>query len=241
MQDSFNFVEMLPAIERGTENGLKVNWCMNTFTEDGVAHAVKGVNSPACRLKLLKISSYTVKDLDRHMCSYLGGAIAQCPYFEELIVSRLESELLALFDEYDVEKSKSLAFDELVHFCLDMKLKMGEPCLRSDVWLIFEELADSVEYKVWQLDLQLQIKDSLEYVGLIDFAKPLQHAYEEGNLKMVSLLMAYEYDTRSEKNEAEFEWCVVDAITKGKVREALCLCEHKGAVAGTLWKQTKFA
>merc|ERR1719491_1846026 len=227
-QGSFNFVEMLPAIERGTENGIKVNWCMYKFTEDGVGHAAKGVNSPHCRLKLLKISNYTIKDLDRHGAAFLGGALNQCEHFEELIISRLESEIMSLFDEYDVDHGKSLDFDEFVHLCLDIKEKTREPCLRSDVFLIYEELADSVRHEVWQLDLQIKIKASLEYVGLLDFAQPLQHAYEESNLKMMSLLMAYEYDTRSEDNEAEFEWCVADAITKGRVREALCLCEHKG-------------
>merc|ERR1712130_337184 len=46
-------------------------------------------------------------------------------------------------------------------------------------------------------------------------------------LRMISLLMAYGYPDHSDENRAEFEHCVSLAVTSG-IREALCLCEHKG-------------
>eukprot|EP01084_Bolivina_argentea_P197144 337889_1 len=105
---------------------------------------------------------------------------------------------------------------------------MKEACLRSDVFLIYEELADSVAHEVWRLDLVLKIRGSTERIGLLDYDLPLQTAYEAGNIKMMSLLMAYEYDKQSDENLAEFEYCVSNAITTGKIREALTLCEQKG-------------
>ena len=227
-QGSFNFVEMLPAIERGTETGIKVNWTLYKFADEGVGHVAKAVNSPSCRLKLLKMSKYTIKDLDRFGCRFLGGALAQSEQDIEIIISRLEHEIIDLFAKYDTDEGKSLDFEEFVHLCLDIKQNMREPCLRSDVFMIYEELADSVQHEVWQLDLQVKIKSSLEYIGLLDYKLPLQHAYETGDLGLMSFLMAAEYDKLSEDNLSEFEWCVSDAITSGKVREAMCLCEHKG-------------
>eukprot|EP01083_Nonionella_stella_P010271 29316_1 len=227
-QGSFNFVEMLPAIERGTPTGEKVNWTLYKFSDDGVGHVAKALNTPRCKLKLLKMSKYSIKDLDRAGCRFLGGALAQCNTSIELIISRLEEEIIALFDKYDVDHGKSLDFDEFVYLCLDIKQNMREPCLRSDVFLIYEELADSVAHEVWQLDLQVKIKGSLEFIGLLDYNLPLQHAFENSDLKMISLLMAYQYEQHSDENMAEFEHCVMAAVTAGKVREAMCLCEHKG-------------
>merc|ERR1712228_98804 len=182
------------------------------------------------RLSLLKISKYTIKDLDRYGCRFLGGALNQSEETIELFVSRLEDEIIALFNKYDEDASKSLDFQEFVHLCLDIKQNMDEPCLRSDVYLVYEELADSVKnsHQVWQLDLQIKIKGSLEYINLLDYKLPLQHAFETSDLKMISLLMAYGYPDHSDENRAEFEHCVSLAVTTGKIREALCLCEHKG-------------
>jgi len=181
-------------------------------------------------LELLKMSKYTIKDLDRYGCRFLGGALNQSEEVIELIFSRLEEEIIDLFNKYDTDKGKSLDFEEFVHLCLDLKKNMKEACLRSDVYLIYEELADSFQdsHEVWQLDLQIKIKGSLEYINLLDYKLPLQHAYETGNLKMISFLMAYGYPDHSEFNRAEFEYCVSSAVTTGKIREALCLCEHKG-------------
>lgn len=227
-QGSFNFVEMLPAIERGTETGKKVNWCLYKFSDEGVGHVAKALNSPNCKLNLLKISKYTIKDLDRFGCRFFGGAIAQTEQRIEVIVSRLEEEIIALFQKYDIDNGKSLDFEEFTHLCLDIKQNMKEPCLRSDVFLLYAELADSVRNEVWQLDLQIKIKGSLEYIGLLDYSLPLQHAYEHGDLNLMSFLVAAGYPEWGEEEAAEFDYCVSDAVTSGKVREALCLCEHKG-------------
>ena len=112
----------------------------------------KAVNAPECRLKRVKISKYTIKELSRQMCRFLGGAIGQSEYFEEIIVSRLEEDILDMFDVYDVDNGKSLDFNEFVNLCLDIKGMMKEPCLRSDVFLLYE---------VWMLDLQIKIKMSV--------------------------------------------------------------------------------
>ena len=146
----------------------------------------------------------------------------------ELVVTRLESELMELWDKYDVDKGKSLDFDEFMYLSLDLKARVGQPCYRSDVFMVYEELADSVEHEIWMLDLQVKIRGSQERINLLDYELPLQHAYETGDLNLMSLLMAYEYDQYSDENEAEFVSCVTRAVTDGDVQKALCLCEHKG-------------
>ena len=159
---------------------------------------------------------------------FLGGALAQSKYPIELIVTRLESEIMGLFDVYDVDKGKSLDFDEFMHLSLDLKQKVNERCMRSDALMIYEELADSVEHEVWMLDLQIKIKGSLERIGLLDYELPLRHAFDTDDINLMSLLMAYKYDEYSEENELEFISCVTDAVTSGQIQKALCLCEHKG-------------
>jgi len=228
MQGSFDFVEMLPAIERGTNTGIRVNWTKYKFAQDGVGHVSKALNSPQCKLELLKISKYTIRDLDRAQCRFLGGALAQSKEQVEVILTRLESEIMALFDEYDVDHGKSLDFDEFMHLSLDLKTKVNERCLRSDALMLYDALADSVEHEVWMLDLQIKIKGSLERIGLLDYMFPLQHAFETKDLNLISLLMASQYDTFSEETQLEFNNCVIEAVTNGHIREALCLCEHKG-------------
>ena len=47
---------------------------------------------------------------------------------------RLESEIMALLDEYAADKGRSLDFYEFVELRLEIKQKTGEPCLRSGVW-----------------------------------------------------------------------------------------------------------
>lgn len=73
MQGSFDFVEMLPAIERGTATGIRVNWTMYKFAPEGVGHVSKALNSPSCKLEFLKISTYTISNLSRAQCRY--GAV----------------------------------------------------------------------------------------------------------------------------------------------------------------------
>eukprot|EP01083_Nonionella_stella_P010269 29311_1 len=233
--NGMKFVEYVTVIFQGSlwtlykiDDGEKVNWTLYKIDDEGVVHVAKALNSPHCALKLLKMSKYTIKDLDRAGCRFFGDALAQCSMQIDLIISRSKDDLVALFDQYDVDHSKSLDFEQFVHLCLDITQKRKEPCLRSDVFLIYEELADSVQHEVWQLDLLVKIKGSLEFIGLVDYNMPLQHAYENGDLKMMSLLMAYRYEQHSDENMAEFEHCVRDAVTSGKVREAMCLCEHQG-------------
>ena len=147
-QGSFNFVEKLPAIQRGTKKGVKVNWAAYKFNDEGPGNVAKALNSPSCRLELLKMSKYTIKDLYRFGCRFLGGSIAQSDQNIELIISRSEDEIMDLFKKYDTTGTKSLDFEEFVRFTLDVKQNMMEPCLRSDVFLMYEELADSVEHEV---------------------------------------------------------------------------------------------
>jgi len=228
MQGSFDFVEMLPAIERGTATGRRINWTKYKFSTDGVGHVSKALNSPSCKLEFLKISTYTILALDRAQCRFLGSALSQSQRRIELKLGRLDSEIMGLFDKYDVDKGKSLDFEEFMHLSLDLKMKVNERLFRSDALVTFEELADKINHEIWMLDLQIKIKGSLKYEPLLDYELPLTHALDTKDLELMTLLMAYKYDEFSEENELEFESCVKKAITDGDVKSALCLCEHKG-------------
>ena len=70
---------------------------------------------------------------------------------------------------------------------------------------------------------------SLEFEELLDYSHPLRLAVDNGDLNMISLLMAYHSAMHHNmEHHVEFERCVMSAITDGKIREAMCLCEHMG-------------
>eukprot|EP01084_Bolivina_argentea_P082252 148925_1 len=223
-EHSCNIVPELPAIEHGTE---KVNWARYKFSNQLIGHVAKAINSPKCELNLLKISNYSIQDLDRGSCKDWGKTLGQnVREKRKLIVSRLQEEIRALFNKYDKDKKHSLNFEEFVNLWLDVNQNMNERCLENDVISLYNELADKVRHKIWMLDIKLS--GSLIYNVLLDYEFPLQHAYECRDLKMISLLMAYGYFDYSRENQLEFAYCVSNAITTGKIREALCLCEDKG-------------
>lgn len=58
LQGSFKFVPKLPAIERGTKNGEKVNWTQVKLDLNGLSGIMKALESPTCSLKFIKVSFY---------------------------------------------------------------------------------------------------------------------------------------------------------------------------------------
>ena len=79
-QGSFKFVPFLPAIERGTEKGVRVNWTHYKFSIDSIGSVGAGLNSPQCILERIKISDYTLKALHRYGCRYFGQSCMSSIY-----------------------------------------------------------------------------------------------------------------------------------------------------------------
>ena len=69
---SFKFVPFLPAIERGTEKGVRVNWTHYKFSMDSIGSVGAGLTNPQCILERIKISNYTLESLHRYGCRYFG-------------------------------------------------------------------------------------------------------------------------------------------------------------------------
>eukprot|EP01084_Bolivina_argentea_P085174 153939_1 len=97
LRASIDFIPSLPAIRNGQP---KVNWTTYKFSSSNVGHLAMGLNALNCRLNVAKISSYTIKDLNRFACKYVGAALSSMQNSDShmhLIVTRLEEEVSALF------------------------------------------------------------------------------------------------------------------------------------------------
>ena len=248
-QGSFNFVPMLPAIERGSPNGEKVNWTYYKLNPEAVGNVGKALLNRNCRLDFMKISTYTLSTLHRFGAKYFGSMISNSPLKVEICVGRLEEEIRALFEKYDTDNDWSFDFWEFTRLSLMLKQAVKERCIREDVNQVFLDLADSIEKKVWLLDLIVKIRGSVERIPLLDFDSPLDYALDQFNFKLMSFLMAYDYDETSEYAEKEFQTCCTRAVTydpdldsdcqnmtgeekkerrEASIAAAMCLCEDKG-------------
>eukprot|EP01084_Bolivina_argentea_P253518 425871_1 len=228
-----SLIQYIPVVFRGSFNFLPLYQQQRTLVNVSLSNNIVGqativLNSRFCRLKTLKVSKFTFKDCHRISSKAFGDGFRAAESSPRLIVSRTQEEIKSLFSKFDIDEGKSVDFVEFLHLGLDIKSTAKERCLRSEMFLIYEDLVDPVDHEVWQVDLETKVKNSLEYINLIDYSKPLLHAFQTGDLKMISLLMASGYAELSDENYFEFKGCVIDAIATGKVREAMCLCEDKG-------------
>ena len=150
----------------------------------------------------------------------------------------MADEIEALFYQFDKDKSRSFDYEEFLQVCLILKEQQKERCLRYEVNNIYSDLADGYIHEIWFLDLLLKIKSSTDIVPLLDITNPLQNAFINKNLKMISFLIGANYPERSEQNRKEWELAIANAVvsaTKGDYENqeinskcALALCENKG-------------
>ena len=85
--------------------------------------------NPKCQLKLLKVSSETVRKLSRTGCKYFGKTLSsygnqnnnKLSLNLQIIMARSETELEDIFDAFDIDSDQSLSFQEFARLCLMMK------------------------------------------------------------------------------------------------------------------------
>ncbi len=145
---SFSFVPFLPAIERGTENGQKVNWTYYKMSTDGIGHVAKAFTSYTCKLDTVKVSLYTLGNLHRFGCRYFGAMLQSSPIPVKIVVSRLEEDVRALFKKFDIDESWSFDFHEFVRVCLVMQGATKQACMAKEVKELYLSLADSLFHQV---------------------------------------------------------------------------------------------
>ncbi len=87
----------------------------------------------------------------------------------ELIFSRLEEDVKALFENYDVDDSYSFDFHEFTRVCLKMQADASGSLFTDDVRKVYLDLADSLVHHVWPrlLDLIVKIRGSKERIPIL--------------------------------------------------------------------------
>lgn len=225
-QGSFQFVPFLPAIERGTKSGIRINWVWFRIDQDGVGHVGRSLSAPTCKLKLVKVSTYTLKKMNRFGCKFFGTVLAKgVKHDVEIIVSRTEDEINKLFTNFDIDDSYSFDFEEFARVAAVMKASLDEPLALEVLADLYYDLADRHERHVWLLDLLLKIRGSKQRIPILDFDSPLYYSLQNNNLRLASFLMASKY---ADDHPEEFEFSVTEAVCRNNIKAAMCMCEDVG-------------
>ena len=116
---SFNFVPYLPAIERGKENGQKVNWIYYKLTNETVATIANALISPTSQCSTMKLSSYSIRNVSRTGCRAFGNVLRTSGV--DLILSQKESHIKDLFDTFDIDNSGAFDFEQFSRVMLVMR------------------------------------------------------------------------------------------------------------------------
>ena len=230
-QGSFDFVPMLPAIEKGVnEKGEFVNWSNFKIKKESFGQISKTVYSKQCQLKTLKMSQYTISQLNRLSCTFLGSRLKILSIRNnlEIIISRDEQQLHDFFNKYDTDKSESFDFIEFVKIYLSVHSAVKERSIITDIYEIWFKIVDKHSGQIWMLDLMLMANTATEYMPLIDYRSPLLHAYQTNNINLITFLMAANYHLTNDKNRIEFQICVKRAILENEIKLAAALCENIG-------------
>ena len=150
---------MLPAIEKGVDvKGEFVNWSNFKIKQQSFGQISKTVYCKQCQLKRLKVSQYTIGELDRISCMFLGSRLKILSIRNnlEIIVSRDEQQLHELFDKYDTDKSESFDFMEFVKIFLSINCAVKERSIMDDIYEVWFKIIDKHSEQIWMLDLLLQ-------------------------------------------------------------------------------------
>ena len=116
-QGSFKFVPYLPAIARGKLS--KVNWTYFEIRNGSVGTIANALMDPLCKLKVVKLSNYSLKKMSRAGCKCLGNLLRTSNV--NLIMSQRESYIKDLFEAFDITQSGCFDFEEFCRVLLAMK------------------------------------------------------------------------------------------------------------------------
>ena len=249
LQGSFKFVPFLPAIEKGTKNGKKVNWCLFKFDLSALSALGKALGSPNCNLQIVKVSTKTVKKLPRLGCKFFGRLMTTA--LEQpitVVVSRLDRDLEDLFELFDPEDTKYFNFTNFCRATLALRAQDNEVLKYREISKIFYQLAakknanieeeqkenqtDSKldekekkkknEQKVWLLDLMLKLRTSKEYISILDIEQPEDYCVKKNDVNLLTLCRAIGFPSINHEEN------VITAVCQNKLNIAHALTEDDG-------------
>lgn len=246
LQGSFKFVPFLPAIEKGTKNGKRVNWCLFKFDLNALSALGKALGSPNCNLETIKVSSKTLKKLPRIGCKFFGRLMTtalETPI--DVVISRLDRDLEDLFDLFDPEETKYFNFTNFCRATLALRAQDNETLKYREISKIFYELAAKKnqyieeeeevkdtkdvkaakkknEQKVWLLDLMLKLRTSKEYISVLDVEVPEDYCVKKNDLNLLTFCRAMGF--QSDNHEEN----VITAVCQNRLDIAHALTEDEG-------------
>eukprot|EP01083_Nonionella_stella_P021384 59325_1 len=240
LQGSFKFVPFLPAIEKGTKNGVAVNWCLFKFDLNALTALGRALGAPNCALQVIKVSRKTFKKLPRFGCKLFGrlmnGALS---HSIRVIISRLDSDMEQLFRLFDTTNTKYFNFVNFCRATLALRAQDNERLKYHEISTIFYELAANKKYeleeeerdktsdkiqKVWLLDLTLKFRTSKQYISILDILAPEDYAVAQNDVNLLTFVRSMGNRFQSDNHEEN----VIQAVCANKLDIAHVLTEDDG-------------
>lgn len=222
LQGSFNFVPLLPSIERGKRSA--VNWTDFRFDSHSVGLVSKALISPECTLETIKLSAYSLKKLTTHECRFLGQMLADSPKgLVTVIFSRSHNEIKELFLAFDDNKSRTFDFREFLQLCAALRQNDDGVVSAKDVAEIFLDIADDTMHELYLTDLLWKVGKSVERLPVVDYDSPVMYALKSKQPKLLTFMIAAKVC-----DDVTWEYYTTSLVTKFRHEDALRMCEDRG-------------
>ena len=215
------------AIERGTKNGEKVNWCFFKYDIDSISALSKALGSPKCKLETIKITRKTLKRLPRLAVKHMANLLKHPQHQKgriEVIISHTSKEIEDPFKLFDPNNSNKFAFIDFCKALLVLISEDNEYLSYDELSEVYRSLSNNDQKNVYLLDLLLKLRISKERIKPIDIDndRVIDYAVSKYDVNLVTFCMHYGLKTRNSKNN------IINTLIHNKLHIVHALTENIG-------------